>query len=117
MSPWNWTIVDASHYQNDDATSGCTKRGDLGDSELVSLNFSGDVATANLLLVDTDGDLGTDILVRQAGAGSDSLAVWRSQAVVDDQQSALQFQVPASLSLPVGTNSFEIPITAPNANF
>lgn len=85
---------------------------DLGDSELVSLNFSGDVATANLLLVDTDGDLGTDVLVRQAGAGSDSLAVWRSQAVVDDQQSALQFQVPASLSLPVGTNSFEIPITA-----
>ena len=84
---------------------------DLGDSEVVTLNFSGVPANASIQLLDTDGDLGTDVLVRQFGGG-DSLAVWRSLSVIDDQQSALEFQVPELISLPQGTSSFEIPITA-----
>ncbi|OUU21804.1 MAG: hypothetical protein CBC13_08530 [Planctomycetia bacterium TMED53] len=85
---------------------------DLGDSEVVILPFFGDAAESRLSLVDTDGDLGTDILVRQLSNSAPPLAVWRSIGVIDDQQSALEFQVPASIDLPPGTLSIEIPITA-----
>ncbi len=85
---------------------------DLGDTEVVLLPFSGEAAESRILLVDTDGDLGTDVLLRQSSDASASLAVWRSVGVIDDQQSALEFYVPASIDLPQGSTSVEIPITA-----
>ena len=85
---------------------------ELGDSEVVPLPFEGDPSEARLLLVDTDGDNGTDVLVRQEDNSATSLAVYRSLAVVDEQQSALQFMVPSELTLPQGSSTIEIPISA-----
>ena len=84
---------------------------DLADSIVESLSYSQDPQAGKILLVDSDGDRGTDLLVRQQSADvSGSVALWRSAAVVDSGEAELSYNLPAQISAEPGQNEIEIPL-------
>ncbi|MEE2855965.1 MAG: IPT/TIG domain-containing protein [Planctomycetota bacterium] len=86
---------------------------DLGDSELVSLDYSQDPGAGSILLADSDGDHGTDILLQLSQSEpSGALALWRSAAVVSADDSQLIFSLPAQVTVGPGVPEVEIPLTA-----
>lgn len=86
---------------------------DLGDSELVSLDYSQDPGAGTILLADSDGDHGTDILLQLSQSEpSGVLAIWRSAAVVSADDSQLIFSLPAQVTVGPGVPEVEIPLTA-----
>ncbi|MDE0960405.1 MAG: Ig-like domain-containing protein [Planctomycetota bacterium] len=86
---------------------------DLGDSTITPLEYTNDPAAGSLLLVDSDGDRGTDILLQLSQSDlSGSLALWRSAAVVSADESMLIYGLPAQVSVGPGEPQVEVPLTA-----
>ncbi len=86
---------------------------DLGDSSITSLEYPDDPAKGSLLLVDSDGDRGTDILLHLSeSAGSGAMALWRSSAVVSADESLLAYGLPSQVTVGPGESQIEIPLTA-----
>ncbi|MEC9476952.1 MAG: IPT/TIG domain-containing protein [Planctomycetota bacterium] len=85
---------------------------DLADSNIEALVYDQAPQSARILLVDSDGDRGTDLLLsQQAISNTSSVALWRSSAVVDSGESDLSYSLPASISAGPGQNEIEIPLS------
>ena len=86
---------------------------DLGDSSITSLEYPDNPASGTLLLVDSDGDRGTDVLLQLSEtAASGALALWRSAAVVSADESLLAYGLPSQVTVGPGDSQIEIPLTA-----
>ncbi len=86
---------------------------DLADSVIESLPYSRNPQSGRILLVDSDGDGGTDVLMRQESTeASGSLALWRSSAVVDSGETELSYNLPALVSAGPGQAEIELPLAA-----
>ncbi|MEE2889592.1 MAG: Ig-like domain-containing protein [Planctomycetota bacterium] len=86
---------------------------DLADSVVNSLPYSRNPQGGRILLVDSDGDRGTDVLVRQESAeASGAVALWRSAAVVDSGESELSYVLPAQVITGPGEPAIELPLAA-----